>query len=545
MLNKILNSQTKTITFAAVILSSSALVSRFLGLFRDGLLAGKFGAGPETDIYFAAFRIPDLVYNLLIAGGLSVAFLPIFSEHYAKNKKDAWEMTSCLINVFLLLSVGISLILFIFTPFLIRLIAPGFSVQNQNLAVVLTRLMFLSPIFFGLSSIFSGVLHYFNRFLIYSLAPILYNLGIIFGILFLAPYYGIFGVAIGVVLGALCHWLIQIPSVINCGFRYQPIFNLHNPALKKIFRLTAPRTLAMAGQQINLMVITAIASTLTAGSVAIFNFANNLYYFPIGLVGIPFAVAAFPELTRKWSNGEQGKFLENFSAVFRQILFLVIPASVLMFLLRAQLVRLVLGSLGSSFDWTDTKLTAACLGLFSLGIFAAALIPFLSRTFFSFQDTKTPTLISLAAVGLNIFLSFLFVRLLSQQNFFYNFLADFLKLEGMRDVSVIGLPFAFSLAVIFQFFLLMFFLEKIIVKKEIFLSLVKIIFATILSGIFTYFALRLGAVLFDTYTVLGIFSQTTLAGGVGIGIYLLVAFLLKSPELKILKSAILKEFKIS
>ena len=545
MFNQFFNSQAKTVTFAAILLSLSAIISGVLGIISDMLLVGKFGVWTDSNIYFAAFRIPDLVYNLLIVGGLAIAFLPIFSEYYQKDKERAWEMTNYALNVFLFFLVLISLILFIFTPHLIKFVTPGFSQTEKEKTIILTRIMFLSPIFFGLSSIFSGILQYFNRFLVYALCPILYNLGIIFGILILAPKFGIFGVGMGVILGALFHWLIQIPSVFNCGFRYKSLFNFKYPAIKRVFSLMVPRVFAVAAQQINLIVITAIASTIL-GAISIFNFANALYSFPVGIIGTSFAIAVFPTLSRTWANGQKKEFFENFSLTFRQIIFLIIPVSLLMFILRAQIVRLIYGTFWpGKFDWIATRLTAASLGVFSISILASALIPFLYRAFFSFQNTKTPTSIAIFSIILNIVLTFSFVRLLKFQNFFTTFFINLLKLKDIPEIAVIGLPLAFSLSNIFQFILLLTFLHKKIGDfgiKEILLSFKKIVLASIFLVIFTYLSLYFLANFLNTRTVFGLFLQTIFASLFGISLYILITFFLRSPELKTIKSSILKQF---
>ncbi|PIP25042.1 MAG: murein biosynthesis integral membrane protein MurJ [Candidatus Nealsonbacteria bacterium CG23_combo_of_CG06-09_8_20_14_all_36_12] len=452
VLTKIFNFQTKTITFGALILGASYFFSAILGLLRDRLLAGHFGAGLELDVYFAVFRIPDFVYNILILGGLIVAFLPLFSEYFAKNKEEAWEMTNHILNVLLFFLILISLILFILTPWLIKLIFPGFGSEEIKLAIPLTRLLFLSPIFFGISNLLSGILQYFNRFFVYSLTPILYNLGIIFGILFLAPKFGIFGVGIGVILGAFCHMAIQIPSAKNCGFSYKFFFNLKYPALKRIFHLMIPRVFGVAAQQINLIVITAIASMISAGSIAIFNFSNNLQSLPIGIIGASFAVVIFPVLSKAWAQNQREEFLKNFSTVFRQTLFLIIPISLLIFIFRTQIVKIILET--GQFSALDTKLTAVCLGLFAFSIFAQSLIPLLARAFFSFQDTKTPTLIAIFAFTLNIILSLSFVWLLGFPNLFSNFIESSFGLINVENIAITGLPIAFSIAAIFQFILL-------------------------------------------------------------------------------------------
>lgn len=464
MFAKIFNFQTKTIQSAAIILAASSLVSRFLGLIRDRLLASTFGASSDLDVYFAAFRIPDFIYNILIAGGIVVAFIPLFSEYFLKDKKEAWEFTNNVLNVFLFFLVLISLVISIFAPFLIKIITPGFTSQQISLTALLTRILFLSPIFLGLSSVFSGVLQYSNRFLAYSLAPVLYNLGIIFGIIFLAPISGVLGVTLGVIMGAFLHFAVQIPSVINAGFSYKPILSLRDPKIKRVFYLMVPRTFGVAAPQINLMVVTAIASGLSVGSLSIFTFANNLQQFPMGLIGIPLAVAAFPALSQAWAAQKKEEFFKKFSETFRKILFVIIPLSFLIFVLRDWIIKIILRT--GRFGEEAAGLAAASLGLFALGIFASTLIPLLLRAFFALQDTKTPTIISLIAMALNIFLCLGFVKILSYPNFFQSFIKSIFSLQRSGDISVIGLPLAFSIDSILQFILLMvFLLRRINVKK--------------------------------------------------------------------------------
>jgi len=533
MLNNLFNSQTKTITGAAGILAISSLVSRLLGLVRDRLLASTFGAGSNLDVYFAAFRIPDLIYNILIAGGVIVAFLPLFSEYFLKNKEESWKFANNVLNIFFFFLILISLILSIFAPIFVKLITPGFNSQQLSLTILLTRILFLSPILLGLSSIFSGILQYFNKFLVYSLSPILYNLGIILGIIFLAPLSGILGVTLGVILGAFFHFAIQIPSAIGSGFSYKPIFNIRDPKIKRVFSLMIPRTLGVAAPQINLMVVTAIASTLTVGSLSIFNLSNNLQQFPLGLIGIPFAVATFPLLSQAWAAIKKEDFVKNFSSTFRQILFLIIPVGFLIFILKTQIVAIILKS--GRFSQSAVELTAACLGLFVLGIWANSLIPLIFRAFFAFQDTKTPTIIAIAAMVLNIFLCLSFVWFLSFPNFFQVFMVNLFSLQKIGNVSVIGLPLAFSIDSILQFSLLMFFLHKRIGDfrlKAILNSFLKILIASIFVAIGVCLILGLISPLLPIQTFLGVLFQTMIACLFGVLIYILATFLLKSPEIE-------------
>lgn len=544
MIRNLLNGQTKNITLASFILGGAYFGSAILGLFRDRLLASRFGAGDELDIYYAAFRIPDFVAMLLIMGAVSAVIIPVFSEYLTRSKKEAWEFVSALFNLFLLLLISVSIILVIFTPYLISLIAPGFSGEKKELAIILTRIMFLSPILLGISNIISGILQVFHRFFATALAPVMYNIGIISGILFFVPKIGISGLAWGVVFGGFLHLLIQLPALFYSGFQYKRISFLTHSGIPKTIRLMAPRSLGLAAAQINLIVITAIASTLISGSIAIFNLANNLSYLLIGLVAIPFSTAVFPSLSLDFSRGAKEKFLEKFALVFRQVLFLIIPTSALFFILRAQIVRIVLGA--GQFGWVDTRLTAACLGIFSLGLFAQGLIFLVSKTFYAAHNTKIPALISLATIIMTTGLSFLFVWLLGFANVFSSFIESFLKLEGLESIRIIGLALAFSLTGILQFILLLTFLCKKfgdLKLQKIWQSFQKIFLATILMIISTYLVLYLANNLVDTHTLVGLFIQTILAGLLGFLIYLGLTAFLKSPELLTVFDSFKRRFK--
>ncbi len=540
---RFLNRSSTTIFSAASILAVAALASRILGLVRDRLLAGRFGAGNELDIYYTAFRLPDLVFSILIMGAISSAFIPVFAEYFDKNKTKAWQLTGGLLNLALISLVITAGILVIFAPLVISLIAPGFSGAKREMTILLTRIMFLSPIILGISSIFSGVLQYFHRFLVYSLAPLMYNIGIIFGILVFVPARGLVGLAWGVVLGAVLHMLIQLPSTVYSGFKWKPIFGFCHKGVRKIIKLMIPRAVGLAGFQFNFLVITAIASTLASGSIAVFNLANNLQYVPIGIFGIAFATAAFPNLAKAFTKKDKKSFSESFSLTFSQILFLILPLSALLFILRAQIVRLILGT--GEFGWLDTRLTAAALGIFSLSIFAQSLIPLISRAFYAFHNTKTPVLVSLTSIILNIGFSFFFVWILGNLTAFSSFISHFLKLRdiGLDKIAILGLPLAFSLASIINFIVLLKAFDKKIdwwQPKYILKSLFRIIFAGFLMTLAVYGLLYFLDLFFDTHTFIGLLLQAGLAATVGIAIYCLIMALLKSPEISTIKQLILR-----
>lgn len=520
MFKKIFRQQINSVTVAAALVALSSLASRALGVLRDRILAGQFGASQSLDIYYAAFRIPDLIFNLLVLGALSAGFIPIFSG-LIKDMKcdsgacysdspnyDAWRLALNVLNLLTLFLLILSVIGIIFAPQIVRLITPGFSPEAQRQTASLTRLMFLSPIFLGISGVLGGILQSFKRFFLYSFAPIMYNLGIIVGALYFSKSFGLFGLALGVVLGAFLHMLIQIPTVWGLGFRYKFKFNFKDFKTRQIGRLMIPRTLSLAISQINLVVITIIASSLASGSLSVFNFANNLQSFPIGIFGISFATAAFPALALAAYDKE--KLKASFSLPFRQILFFIIPATVFLITLRAQIIRVVLGS--GAFDWQATILTMNCLAFFALSLFAQATIPLLVRVFYARQNSKTPFYLGLITVVLNIILSW--------------YLAP--------KLGIAGLALAFSIANIVNFILLGVWLYTEVGDldiKNIFFSTLKFCSAAILGGVALQLTKLLVWPFIDMTRFSGVFIQLVASLSIGLLVYLIACWFLKSEEL--------------
>jgi len=535
IIGKFLNSKSQKISSAALTVAIFGLISRLFGLWRDRMLAGQFGAGQTLDIYYAAFRIPDLIYNLLIVGAVSSAFLPIFYEYLTKDREEAFRFASNILNVLLIALLFLSGILIFFAPLLIYFVAPGFNKESLDLTVKISRILFLSPLLLGISALTTALLQAFSRFLITSLAPIFYNLGIIFGIVFLTPHYDIFGLAYGVVLGAALHFLIQIPSLLKIGFNFKAVLNFKELGLIKMTKLWFPRTLGLLALQINSIVATAIASSLSMGSIAIFNFADNLRWVPIGIVGVAFSTAAFPSMSLAYAQGKKDLFLKRFSLAVRQTLFTIIPLSLLFFVFRAQIVRIILGT--GEFGWDATRLTAAVLGLFSFGIFAAALLPLFTRAFFAFHNTKTPVFINVFSMLLNVALNFVFVGVLIKSPFFSQKLGNFMKISDLNSIAILGLPLAVTIASIINIIWHWIDLKKHIgdfgiseIKKSVF----KIMAASAVSVIFAYLGLYFLNSVFNTHTVLGLFLQTSGAFILAAFGYLAAAFILKSEEILML-----------
>jgi putative peptidoglycan lipid II flippase len=518
MIKKFFNKEINSITVAAVVVAGSSLVSRLLGVLRDSILA-RMGAGQVLDVYYTAFRIPDFIFNIVVMGAITAGLVPVFSNLindrkdgrltlFSNDNKEAWKLVNNLLNLLLLSLAALSIIGFVFAKPLIKILAPGFSAEAIKQTADLTRIMFFSPILLGVSSIFGGVLQSFKRFFAYSLAPIFYNAGIIIGALFFVPVLGVYGLAWGVVFGAAMHMVIQMSGVFALNYKYKIFIELTDKNLRKILSMMVPRTLTLASTQINLIAITAIASTLISGSVAIFNLSNNLQYFPVGIFGISFAVAAFPALAAAaWS---KEKTINNFSATFRQILFFIVPSTVLFLTLRAQLTRLVLGY--GRFDWSATILAMNSLGYFALSFFAQATIPLLIRVFYARQDSRTPFFVGLSAVAVNIVLSVIFGR----------------------QMGVVGLALAFSISSILNFILLWIFLRHCLGgldEKRIIVSAAKFSAASLAAGLALQSVKDCLGKIVDMDRVWGILVQGGTAALIGIGVYLLICYLLRSEEM--------------
>ncbi|OGG90599.1 murein biosynthesis integral membrane protein MurJ [Candidatus Kuenenbacteria bacterium RIFCSPLOWO2_12_FULL_42_13] len=558
-LNNIFKKLNNSTTGGAIVIAAFSILSKILGLLRDRLLAAKFGAGDVLDAYFAAFRLPDLIFNTLILGALSAAFIPVFielkSKHGQKNgygnmiatlpveqlddeiglsagvtvKTDEiangndfnhWDLSSAVLNIVSLIMVVFGAGVCIFAPQLVALITPGFTGEKMTLTIKLTRIMLLSIVFFGVSNVFSGILQSLKKFTVFALAPVAYNLGIIVGIIFLVDIWGEVGLGLGVVLGAFLHLMIQWPSVRRAGFRWRFILTLKNKAVRQIGKLMLPRTVGLAGNQISQLITTVIASGLLSGSLAIYNLAFNLGSVPISIFAVSLAIATFPGLSESFTQKNHENFRTQLSSAIRRILCLMIPISLFMIALRAQIVRLVLGA--GSFNWEDTILTADSLGFFTISIFSQGLIPLLARAFYALQNTKMPVIISLIAVAINIVGAVILAPIM----------------------GVMGLALAFSISSIVNLVLLAAMLRHklgYLDEKKIFISILKIVVATL--GGLTFIQLTKYAIasIVDMRTFWGVLIQFGGAGGIGAIVFVIISLIVGSEEVGEIKKYIIKK----
>lgn len=521
MLKIFWNKLATTVTGGAVLIAVFSIISKLLGLFRDRLLASYFGAGDILDAYYAAFRLPDLIFNTLVLGALASAFIPVFTKLWLNDKGKAVNLANTILNYLVIIMLFCGIIIFALAPIIVKIITPGFFGEKLDLTVMLTRIMLVSIVFFGISNVIGGLLNSFRRFLSFSLAPVFYNLGIIFGITVFYKTWGIAGLGWGVVLGSLLHLIIQLPEAIRAGWFYQVSFKI-SAEVRMVLTLMIPRTIGLAGNQINQIIITMIASTLAAGSVAIYNLANNLQSFPTSVFGVSLAIAAFPVFSEALSNGDRESFKKVFSFHFRRILFIIIPVSLFILLLRAQIVRVVLGS--GNFDWSDTYFTAQTLGWFAMSLFAQSLIPLLARSFYALEDTKTPVIISLVTIALNIAGSY--------------YLAPLYGVEGLAlAFSVTSLLNLVALIMVLRFRL------GYLDDKKIIWSTFKISLNSLIAGAGVYLTLKTVADLVNMRTFSGIFLQGLISGLIGLIIYFIISLFTNCEEILIVKRFLQKYFK--
>ncbi|MCF7835993.1 MAG: hypothetical protein K9M15_02635 [Candidatus Marinimicrobia bacterium] len=376
---KFLNKETRGLHQVAFLLAFTSVGAKVLAILRDRLLASNFGAGKSLDLYYASFRLPDFLYVVSLFLVSVTALIPLFLESKKRSVEESKNFINSIFTVFFGVIVFLIVISFFAIPFLTSFIAPGFSDSDKEIFIKLSRILLLSPLFLGFSNLIASVIQSFRRFFVYALSGVVYNVGIIFGLVVLEPIIGLQGVVYGVVVGACAHFAIQIPSLVNLGYFPKFTRKIDFSGVKKVFNLSFPRSLGLAVNQIVLMAMTAIASLLAVGSIAVFNLASNLQTIPLGVIALSYSVAAFPSLARNVIKNEKEKFLFSVSSSFNHIVFWLMPFTVLFIVLRAQIVRVVLGA--GVFSWADTRLTAATLALFSFSLFAQVVIFLLVRAF--------------------------------------------------------------------------------------------------------------------------------------------------------------------
>lgn len=384
------------------------MVAALVALLRDWILASHFGASRMLDIYYSAFKLPDLVFNIILLGSLSSAFIPVFIGKRQESEKGAWLAARNFTTVMFTMVIIAAAVLFVFAGQVVRLIAPGFAGADRELAITLTRIMFLSPVIFSLSAISGSVLQALERFWAFSIAPVFYNVGIIIGAVYFAPlaarhgYAPVIGLGWGVVLGALFHLLLQGTAAYRAGFRFKPYWDLASAEFRKILKLMVPRTIGLSAYSVDSAITNAYASLMAAGSITVFNVANNMQFVPISMVGIAVATAVFPKLSQHASASEHNEFRERLSSTLRNMALVIVPLCVIGYFLAPWAIRLIYGI--GLFRGAAVEMTIAVLQIFLFGVPAQSFIPILSRAFYALHNTRTPVIISVTAIAINILL---------------------------------------------------------------------------------------------------------------------------------------------
>ena len=516
---------------AAYLLAFFTFLSQLLGLVRDRLLASTFGASAALDAYYAAFRLPDLIF-VAIASIASVSILvPFIIERLRKGEPETREFLGAIFSFFAVLMVIVSALVFLLSPKLLTLIFPKIIAGQYGVELIMmTRWLLLSPILLGLSNLLASITQAKHRFFSYAVSPIFYNAGIVFGLLVFYPLFGLVGLALGVVLGAALHLIIQIISVGKLFPRFHLPFNFQ--IIKQVVALSFSRTLALSASQIALLALVALAAYLAAGSVSIFNFSWNLQSVPLAIVGASYTVALFPTISRLFGNGEKEKFFQEMLAAARHIIFWSVPMIVLFIVLRAQIVRVVLGS--GNFDWADTRLTAAALALFSISILAQSLILLFVRGYYAGGNTKKPLIINLFSAVLIVIFAFGFLWLFKRLDFFRYFVESLLRVDNVAGAEVLMLPLGFSVAQLANAAIYWFYFARRfptfspVVSRTFF----EIFSTSVIMGFVAYRSLNVFDKIFDLNTLSGIFFQGFLSGLIGIAVGLIVLILLKNKEIK-------------
>jgi len=510
---------------AAVVIAFTYGLSMLLGILRERLIVARFYAccRQSLDVYYAAFRLPDMIFQLVVIGALSAAFIPVFSEYLAKSQAEAYQLSSSLINLLLVFFLVLAVIIFIFAQPFSALITGNFTARQVSLMAAMTRVMLLAQIFFLISDFFSAMIQSHQRFLLPSLSPIVYNFGIILSVWFFSGTLGLWSAVVGVLIGSFWHLLIQIPLLLKLGYHYSFSFDWRNSGVRRVIKLMLPRTLGLAASQIEATVSVFLATSLSAGSLTIYYLAQRLADLPVRLLGTSVGQAALPALSLQLAQNKMEEFKKTMAQSFSQIIYLALPVTALFLVLRVQLVRFAYGA--KSFPWVATISTGRTLLAVTLSIFSQSAIQLLVRGFYALHDTDTPFLAGFISVMINIGLALLF-------------------LFGLR-LEIFGLALAFSLANFFNLALLFFSFnfkkEKFVGKKEI-CSWGKMLVASLVAGVLAWVTMRvLDAFVFETSRIVPLFFLTLICLSVGCLSYFLMAKIFRVQEQEMML-AMLKKF---
>lgn len=511
----LLTKRQTNILSAAIVIMATIVFSQILGLVRQRLLVSIFGASNLLGVYLYGIQLPDSLFQVVIAGALYSAFIPVFSDFLSKHdEKEADTFASTLLVLCLAIFTGISVILFIFAPFFLQIFNLGGKSTPAEMMLManIMRVVIFGQLLFIVGSFLSAILQSYNRFLIPGFAAAMYNLGIIIGIVVLSPSIGIYAPAVGIVIGAAIFMAMQVPFVKRVGFSFIPTFSFSTPGILRVLHLMWPRTISIGIFQVGTILMLALISFIPnpGRNRVIFDYAQTLAFAPVALFGQAIAQAAFPILSKE--REKLTEFKATFFSSFMQLLYLVLPISVLFLVLRIPVVRLIYGAY--EFDWQATVLTGKVLAVFALSIFAQALLYLVSRAFYALHDTKTPLIVSAVATVCMVGLGVLFIIYF--------------------QLGITSLAFAYTLASIFQVVILLFMLDRKtegFAKKEVAMSLLKIFAAAFFTGFALYIPIKLlDQLVFDTTKTVNLLLLTGISGILGLSLYVFLTWVFNVKE---------------
>lgn len=501
---------------SAFLLAFFAFTSQVLALLRDRVFAHQFGAGTELDLYYAAFRVPDLLF-VLFASVLSVyVLIPFVSERIEKEDTEGARMLlSQTLTVFCYTYIVVAALCALWAPAAVALLFPGFSGEAQETVVLLMRVLLIQPFLLGISGLFSVITQLGQRYVLYALSPLLYNGGIIFGAVVLYPIYGLVGLVYGVVAGACLHLAIQVPLVLQSNYapRLLPRFSVR--PIAAILISSVPRALTLSLNQIVLLAFAGIASAMAAGSVSVFQFAFNLQSVPLSIIGVSYSVAAFPLLAHLYARGNHSEFAMRVEAALRHMVFWLLPVTGLFIVLRAHVVRILLGS--GAFGWEDTRLTSAALALFAFSLIAQSINLLLVRAFYAGGDTRTPFRVTLVGSGITLIVSLGLYALFVGETAAAHIIERILRIEGIPGSEVIALPLGYSIGQLIQMTSLLRKFHRVFSAswKALRQTSAQACIAALGGSLITYIALNVVVVGINKETFMGIFLQGAVSGFCG------------------------------
>lgn len=504
---KWLEKKQNSILSAALIITTANIASSLSGLVRERLLiASYFNTQSGQQAYEAlqvAFQIPDMLFQLIVLGALSAAFIPVFTKYRKKDENEAFAVSSSVINLLLLLFAAVALVIFIFSyPITMVRTGGAFTPTQVQVAANLTRLMLFAQFFFAISNFLTGILQSYQRFIVPAIAPILYNLGIVLGVFLFGQHIGIYAAGVGVILGACLHMVVQLPFVFRLGFKFSIRLNHKHPGVKEIFRLMPPRVLTLGVSELQNLALGFFATSIGNLSFVIIRLAIKLMTIPIRLFGVPISQASLPFLSEESDQKQLAQFRSLVTQSINQIAFLSMPASVLLLILRIPIVRLVFGA--QNFPWTVTVTTGKVLAIVAITIGIQAMGQLMIRAFYALKDTMTPFIVVGVSAVTYLLVSWLCVFVFA--------------------TSVMGIALATTLAAVVEASLFAIFLEKkvkqLFVNRQFLLAQLKIILCSFLMAIFLYLPYKIfDELVFNTSKTVELIGLTVTTTTIGLLVY--------------------------